>query len=97
MHFSFGSCDLLIFHLARPGLPKRFQAFLSFKINKPVEFKTRLESFVDAGGITTAQDACRIKNIILKAKIQAQKLSVPAKIQSLLGANVAFSRPVLQL
>lgn len=82
---------LLIHFLVRPGLPKRFQSFLFFKIRKPDEFKTRLKSFVDAGGITTAQDACNMKNKILEAKTEAQKLGVPAKIQPLPGVNIAFA------
>ncbi|KAK3400889.1 hypothetical protein B0T20DRAFT_371568 [Sordaria brevicollis] len=74
-----------------PGLPKRFQTFLFFKIRKPDEFKTRLKSFVEAGGITTAQDACEMKNKILEAKTQARKQGVPAKIQPLPGVNIAFA------
>lgn len=77
--------------LIRPGLPKRFQSFLFFKIRKPDEFKTRLKSFVEAGGITTAQDACNMKNKILEAKAEAQKLGVPGKIQPLPGVNISFA------
>ncbi|CAD6446944.1 913b47fc-6338-4745-ad9f-1369fef5f7d1 [Sclerotinia trifoliorum] len=74
-----------------PGLPKRFQTFLFFKIKKPGEFKQRLRSFVESGDITTADKACEMKDKILAAKLQAQKLRQPAKILALPGVNIAFA------
>ncbi|KAB8294323.1 hypothetical protein EYC80_009741 [Monilinia laxa] len=74
-----------------PGLPKRFQTFLFFKIRKPDDFKLRLRSFVENGGITSAKDACDMKNKILAAKNQAQESGRPAKIQPLPGVNIAFA------
>lgn len=81
---------MLILLPIRPGLPKRFQTFLFFKIRKPDEFKTRLRSFVDEH-ITTAQEACDMKNKILEARTQAEKQRVPAKILALPGVNIAFA------
>ncbi|ESZ93323.1 Dyp-type peroxidase [Sclerotinia borealis F-4128] len=75
-----------------PGLPKRFQTFLFFKIKKPDEFKVRLRSFVENGGITSAKDACDMKTKILAAKIQAARQPGGShKIQSLPGVNIAFA------
>ncbi|TEY60736.1 hypothetical protein BOTCAL_0177g00120 [Botryotinia calthae] len=74
-----------------PGLPKRIQKFMFFKINKADDFKQRLRTFVKDGGITSAKDACDMKNKILAAKLQAQRSGRPAKIQSLPGVNVAFT------
>lgn len=62
-----------------------------FKINKADDFKQRLRSFVKDGGITSAKDACDMKNKILAAKLQAQQSGRPAKIQSLPGVNIAFT------
>ncbi|EGZ77169.1 Dyp-type peroxidase [Neurospora tetrasperma FGSC 2509] len=73
-----------------PGLPKRFQTFLFFKIRKPDEFKTRLRSFVDEH-ITTAQEACDMKNKISEVRKQAKDHGVPAKILALPGVNIAFA------
>jgi hypothetical protein len=81
----------VLIHLLRPGLPKRCQTFLFFKIRKGDEFKTRLRSFVEVGGITTAQDALDMKKKILEAKTQAIQHCRPAKIQSLAGVNIAFT------
>ncbi|KAF7854633.1 hypothetical protein EAF04_010441 [Stromatinia cepivora] len=74
-----------------PGLPKRFQTFMFFKIKKPDDFKRRLRSFVEAGGITSAKDACDMKNQILAVKLQAKESGRPAKIQALPGVNIAFA------
>jgi hypothetical protein len=78
-------------HILRPGLPKRCQTFLFFKIRKGDEFKTRLRSFVEAGGITSAQDALDMKKKILETKAEAMQRCRPAKIQSLPGVNIAFT------
>lgn len=82
---------LLTNFLFRPGLPKRFQTFLFFKIKKPEDFKLRLKSFVENGGITSAKDACDMRDKILAAKIKAQESGRPAKVQSLPGVNIAFA------
>ncbi|KAF7911766.1 uncharacterized protein EAE98_011881 [Botrytis deweyae] len=74
-----------------PGLPKRFQTFMFFKIKKADDFKKRLRTFVKDGGITSAKDACDMKNKILAAKFQAQQSGRPAKIQPLPGVNIAFA------
>ncbi|KAJ8063257.1 hypothetical protein OCU04_008488 [Sclerotinia nivalis] len=74
-----------------PGLPKRFQTFMFFKIKKPGDFKQRLRSFVESGGITTAKDACDMKDKILAAKLQAKKSGQPAKILPLPGVNIGFA------
>ncbi|APA15466.1 hypothetical protein SS1G_13391 [Sclerotinia sclerotiorum 1980 UF-70] len=72
-----------------PGLPKRFQTFLFFKIKKPDEFKQRLRSF--AKNITTANDVCVMKDQISAAKLEAQKLRQSAKTLALPGVNIAFA------
>lgn len=46
---------------------------------------------MENGGITSAKDACDMKNKILAAKIQAQESGRPAKIQPLPGVNIAFA------
>jgi hypothetical protein len=62
-----------------------------FKIKKGEEFKTRLRSFVEAGGITSAQDALDMKKKIIETKTEAIQRCRPAKIQSLPGVNIAFT------
>ncbi|KAF7950551.1 hypothetical protein EAE96_007833 [Botrytis aclada] len=74
-----------------PGLPKRFQTFMFFKIKNADDFKQRLRTFVKDGGITSAKDACDMKNKILAAKFEAQQSRRPAKIQPLPGVNIAFA------
>lgn len=78
-----------MYAITRPGLPKRFQSFLFFRIRKPDEFKQRLKGFVPQ--ITTAEDACRMKEIIFKEKTAASDEGRPAKIQPLPGVNIAFA------
>ncbi|KAJ5793410.1 Dyp-type peroxidase [Penicillium paradoxum] len=72
-----------------PGLPKRFQSFLFFRIRKPDEFKKRLQAFVPE--ITSAKAACEMKDIILEEKTLARKQNRPAKLQPLPGVNISFA------
>nr|UPX44784.1 dye-decolorizing heme-containing peroxidase [Penicillium camemberti] len=72
-----------------PGLPKRFQSFLFFRIKKPDEFKSRLRTFVPQ--ITTAEAACDMRAIIAKEKALSRKESRPAKLQPLPGVNISFA------
>lgn len=73
----------------RPGLPKRFQSFLFFRIRKPDEFKQRLRGFVPQ--ITTATAACEMKETIRKEKELARAQGRPAKLQPLPGVNISFA------
>ncbi|KAJ5131621.1 Dyp-type peroxidase [Penicillium atrosanguineum] len=72
-----------------PGLPKRFQSFLCFRIKKPDEFKSRLRSFIPQ--ITTAQAACEMKETIAKEKALARSQNRSAKLQPLPGVNISFA------
>ncbi|KAJ5929679.1 Dyp-type peroxidase [Penicillium verhagenii] len=72
-----------------PGLPKRFQTFLFFRINKPDAFKSQLQAFIP--NITTAKAACEMKEIIAKEKDLARKEGRPAKLQPLPGVNISFA------
>ncbi|KAJ9265456.1 hypothetical protein DTO271D3_3197 [Paecilomyces variotii] len=72
-----------------PGLPKRFQSFLFFRIRKPDEFRQRLKDFVPQ--ITTAEDACKMKDLIFEEKTLAKSEGRPAKIKPLPGVNIAFA------
>lgn len=82
---------LTTFNLSRPGLPKRFQSFLFFQIHKPTEFKERLRSFIDASKITTAAQACDMKEQIAAAKDKSKSADKKAPFLALPGINIAFA------
>ncbi|OGE52884.1 hypothetical protein PENARI_c009G06211 [Penicillium arizonense] len=77
-----------------PGLPKRFQSFLFFRIRNQVDFKNRLKTFTDK--ITTAQDACRMSETIKAAKKEAEQAKKSARLQALPGINIAFTSTGLE-
>ncbi|KAJ5726993.1 hypothetical protein N7493_006020 [Penicillium malachiteum] len=77
-----------------PGLPKRFQSFLFFRIQNRAEFKSRLRSFTD--NITTAEDACRMSEIIKAAKKKADLERKSARLQALPGVNISFTSTGLE-
>jgi len=79
------------FSLPRPGLPKRFQQFLFFQIHKPAEFKARLKSFIDDKKITTAEDACGMKQKIAAEKGKTKSTDGKASFLPLPGINIAFA------
>ncbi|KAM0716673.1 hypothetical protein Q7P37_008118 [Cladosporium fusiforme] len=74
-----------------PGLPKRFQSFLFFQIHKPNEFKQRLKQFTADGHLTTAEQACEMKNKIDAAKKACEAGGVRSPLMPLPGVNIAFS------
>ncbi|KAJ5493645.1 Dyp-type peroxidase [Penicillium fimorum] len=73
-----------------PGLRKRFQSFIFFRIQKPDEFRSRLQTFIPQ--ITTAEGACNMKGIIAEEKVLARKKNQPAKLQPLPGVNSSSRR-----
>lgn len=74
----------------RPGLPKRFQSFLFFKIHKPTEFKSRLRQFLPS--ITTAARACEMKDEIAALKKSRDAAGDDkGPLLPLPGVNIAFS------
>lgn len=75
----------------RPGLPKRFQSFLFFQIHKPNEFKQRLKQFTAEGYITTAAQACEMKEMIAAEKKHNDASGRKAPLLPLPGVNIAFS------
>jgi len=72
-------------------LPKRFQSFLFFQIHKPTEFKERLRSFIDASKITTAAQACDMKEQIAAEKEKSKIADKKAPFLALPGINIAFA------
>jgi hypothetical protein len=78
----------------RPGLPKRFQTFLFFRVQNKVDFKNRLRTFIPK--ITTGQDACEMSETIKQAKKDAQLARRSAKLQALPGINIAFTSTGLE-
>ncbi|CAG8908650.1 unnamed protein product [Penicillium egyptiacum] len=78
----------------RPGLPKRFQTFLFFRVRNQVDFKNRLKTFIPK--ITTAQDACEMGATIKQAKKEAELAKRSAKLQGLPGINIAFTSTGLE-
>ncbi|OQE14675.1 hypothetical protein PENFLA_c036G07781 [Penicillium flavigenum] len=77
-----------------PGLPKRFQTFLFFRVQNQVHFKNRLKTFIPK--ITTGQDACEMGETIKKAKKEAELARRSAKLQGLPGINIAFTSTGLE-
>ncbi|OQE88596.1 hypothetical protein PENNAL_c0016G02680 [Penicillium nalgiovense] len=77
-----------------PGLPKRFQTFLFFRVKNRVDFKNRLKTFIPK--ITTGQDACEMSEIIKKARKEAQDAKRSAKLQGLPGINISFTSTGLE-
>ncbi|KAJ5198277.1 uncharacterized protein N7498_007394 [Penicillium cinerascens] len=77
-----------------PGLPKRFQSFLFFRIRNQVDFKNRLKIFTNR--ITTAEDACQMSKIIKAAKKEAEQAKKSARLQALPGINIAFTSTGLE-
>jgi hypothetical protein len=77
-------------------LPKRFQQFLFFQIHKPTEFKQRLKSFIDEKKITTAEDACNMKQMIAAEKDKSKSTDDKPGFLALPGVNIAFSSTGLQ-
>ena len=82
---------LTVSTFSRPGLPKRFQSFLFFQIHKPTEFKERLKRFIDDSKITTAEDACAMKQKIAAVKDKSQAADKNAPFLPLPGINIAFA------
>lgn len=78
----------------RPGLPKRFQSFLFFRVRNQVDFKNRLKTFIPK--ITTGQDACEMGETIKRAKKEAELAKKSAKLQGLPGINIAFTSTGLE-
>ncbi|KAJ5465628.1 Dyp-type peroxidase [Penicillium desertorum] len=77
-----------------PGLPKRFQTFLFFRVKNQVDFKNRLKTFIPK--ITTGQDASEMGEIIRKAKKEAELARRSAKLLGLPGINIAFTSTGLE-
>ncbi|KAF5860188.1 hypothetical protein ETB97_001831 [Aspergillus alliaceus] len=77
-----------------PGLPKRYESFLFFKIRKPEEFKERLKSFINS--ITTAERACEMKKIIREEQQAADNAGRIREIKALPGINISFSSTGLE-
>ncbi|KAJ5872484.1 Dyp-type peroxidase [Penicillium soppii] len=77
-----------------PGLPKRFQSFLFFRIRNKVDFKSRLKTFIPK--ITTAQQACQMNEIIKQAREEAARSKRSAKLQALPGINISFTSTGLE-
>ncbi|KAJ5970241.1 Dyp-type peroxidase [Penicillium vulpinum] len=77
-----------------PGLPKRFQSFLFFRVQNRIDFKNRLRTFIPK--ITTAQDACEMGETIKQAKREAELAKRSAKLQALPGVNIAFTSTGLE-
>lgn len=84
----------ILITIIRPGLPKRFQSFLFFRIRNQVDFKSRLKTFIPK--ITTAQDACQMSEIIKKARKDAELSKRSAKLQALPGINISFTSTGLE-
>lgn len=92
MQFSpFQEALILTPHETRPGLPKRFQSFLFFNILKPQEFKDRLKKFAVEGNITSAAQACEMKDKIAAEKKKNEASGSKAPLLPLPGVNIAFS------
>ena len=72
-------------------MPKRFQSFLFFQIHKPTEFKQRLKKFAAEGSITTAAQACEMKEKIAAEKKAYDASGKRAPLLPLPGVNIAFS------
>lgn len=79
-----------------PGLPKRFQSFLFFQIQKPDLFKARLKQFANDGRITTAAQACEMKDVIAGAQKLFKSSGQKAPLLPLPGVNIAFASSGLQ-
>jgi hypothetical protein len=92
VYISTWSSKILIF--LRPGLPKRFQTFLFFRVKNQVDFKNRLKTFIPK--ITTGQDASEMGEIIRKAKKEAELARRSAKLLGLPGINIAFTSTGLE-
>ncbi|KAK0104921.1 hypothetical protein ONS95_005184 [Cadophora gregata] len=71
-----------------PGLPKKFQTFLFFRIRKPEQFKAQLKAFVPE--ITTAETAAAWKDAKQKEK-QLPKDQRPSRLLPKTGVNISFS------
>lgn len=96
VHFSLPVENWLIFVDARPGLPKRYQSFLFFQIQKPDLFKARLKQFANDGRITTAAQACEMKDVIAGAQKLFKSSGAKAPLLPLPGVNIAFASSGLQ-
>ncbi|KAG4431407.1 hypothetical protein IFR05_013118 [Cadophora sp. M221] len=72
-----------------PGLPKRFQTFLFFRIRKPEQFKVQLKAFVPE--ITTAETAAAWKDAKQKEKQLHPKDLLPGNLLPKTGVNISFS------
>ncbi|KAH7418967.1 hypothetical protein BKA64DRAFT_649774 [Cadophora sp. MPI-SDFR-AT-0126] len=72
-----------------PGLPKKHQTFLFFRIKKPEQFKVQLKAFVPQ--ITTAETAAGWKDAWQKEKKLHAKDSMPGKLTPKTGVNISFS------
>ena len=83
--------ECLTFANARPGLPKRFQSFLFFQIQKPAQFKARLKQFACDSRITTAAQACEMKDMIAAEQKLHKTSGRKAPLLPLPGVNIAFS------
>lgn len=79
----------LLTRITRPGLPKKFQTFLFFRIRKPEQFKERLKAFVPE--ITSAARAVEWKETISKEKKLRSKDNMPSDLRSRVGVNIAFA------
>lgn len=91
-HMSKWSFKTLTF--VRPGLPKRFQSFLFFRVQNKVDFKNRLKTFIPK--ITTGKDACEMGEIMKKAKKEAQLAKRSVKLEGLPGINIGFTSTGLE-
>ncbi|CAG8135343.1 unnamed protein product [Penicillium salamii] len=77
-----------------PGLPKRFQSFLFFRVRNKTDFKSRLKTFIPK--ITTAQDACAMSEVMKKAQAEARAAKRSAKLEPLPGVNISFTSTGLE-
>ncbi|KAH8773940.1 hypothetical protein F5882DRAFT_441507 [Hyaloscypha sp. PMI_1271] len=72
-----------------PGLPKRFQTFLFFRIRKPEQFKVQLKAFVPE--ITTAETAAAWRDAKRREKELYPKDLRPSNLLPKTGVNISFS------
>lgn len=75
--------------IVRPGLPKRFQTFLFFRIRKPEQFKVQLKAFVPE--ITTAETAAAWRDAKRREKELYPKDLRPSNMLPKTGVNISFS------
>lgn len=82
--YVFNTNYYLLIRITRPGLPKKSQTFLFFRILKPDQFKERLKTFVHK--ITTAE---KVVTWTTAQKLHKDK-------DAFTGINIAFTSTGLE-